>query len=120
MFLNEIINLFTYYAYKKQGDVYLSSPELQEVKKELQEENKALKLSLEKLTEENINLKEKFDILQKSMNETIIEILNKRALPKTCSDIYQAMPAMNSGIYTIFPSDKIRASVYCEVSNNSG
>ena len=97
----------------------MSSPELQEVKHELQEENEELKLSLEKLTEENIELKQQFNNFQKSINETIIEILNKRALPKSCSDIYRVEPKMKSGRYTVFPNDHIRATVYCEVSNNN-
>ena len=92
------------------------------MKHELQEENEELKLSLEKLTEENIELKQQFNNFQKSMNETI-EIVNKHELlkrPKTCSELYKVQPMMISGTYTLFPLNFNPLSVHCEVSNNTG
>ena len=106
----------------------MSTPELQEVRAELQnyrKENANLKMSLEKLTQENINLSEKFSSFQNLMNGTIeklnhfkLIILLSRA--KTCSEIYQVDPTMTSGTYTIFPENNHPLKVYCEVTNQMG
>ena len=103
----------------------MSTPELQEVRAELQnyrKENANLKMSLEKLTQENINLSEKFSSFQNLMNETIVKLNIRRllSLPKTCSEIYKVNPTIVSDFYTIFPENNNPLKVYCEVTNQMG
>ena len=74
---------------------------------------------LEKVTQENNDLNNKFNSFQNFMNEAI-EKLNKRRVPQTCSEIYQADPTMKSGIYTIFPDNRYVVKVYCDVFNQNG
>jgi len=108
----------------EKGDIYMSAPELQEVKDELEkyrEENSNLKVSLEKLTQKYINLSEKFNLFQNLTNETIEKVNNFRFLqfPKTCSEIYRNDLTMISGSYTIFPENNQPVKVYCEVTNQA-
>ena len=74
---------------------------------------------LEKATQENNDLNNKFDSFRNLINEEI-EKLNRRRIPQTCSEIYQADPTIKSGIYTIFPEYKYLVKVYCDVLNQNG
>ena len=74
---------------------------------------------LEKVTQENNDQNNKFNLFQNFMNEAV-EKLNRRRVPQTCSEIYQADPTIKSGFYTIFPEYKYLVKVYCDVLNQNG